>query len=72
MRAIKCPASAPSGSGVCSLSGQNDSKDYGARPMAPESLRLIVRACGIIAPTTGVIIIAGGEAFGGAGSLIHL
>jgi hypothetical protein len=36
-----------------------------------DSLRLVVWTLGIIIPTAGAIIIAGGGAFGGAGSLIH-
>jgi len=36
-----------------------------------DALRLIVWTLGVITPAAGVIIIAGGGAFGGAGSLIH-
>ena len=36
-----------------------------------DSLRLLVWTIGVLIPTAGVLIVAGGGAFGGAGALIH-
>ena len=38
---------------------------------AIDSLRLLVWTIGVLIPTVGVLIVAGGGAFGGAGALIH-
>jgi len=36
-----------------------------------DSLRLLLWTISVLIPTAGVLIVAGGGAFGGAGSLIH-